>query len=458
MKLDYDRIRCGLKNALPESDLTVAGRETEFIQRARVVAAFSFVWAVVLSRFGQGTPGFEQARNWFSQLTGDGIWRRAFQIRFKSEKAVRLMAEAFKLVTRRWRARARRAAHPLGKHFSDVVAWDSSHVEVKKSLSNVYPTNGRGGFAALKVFLGISVFGNVPLFARVTAGNVNDHSQPPPLDSMRKGTLLLFDKGFTNFSLLRRAQEAGLYFLCPMRTNGTAVIVAVNRAPKRVRQALARSPEGVPLRQVLASPPATKESQKRRPKAPQPSAKTGRIRSVWDLEVLVTPKGRGEDRTPVRMRLVILPGPHGEQRRYLTNLDTGWTPHMLRELYRMRWQVELVFKELKQDLNLTSLPTGDPHAVAVLVWGSLLALAVSRTLSTSLASLKAFVGLANVLRPQIATRSLRSAIDSLSSAVAKPRAVAVHALRSLIDCIFSQANQLQREREDSFARLAIMLG
>lgn len=76
-----------------------------------------------------------------------------------------------------------------------------------------------------------------------------------------------------------------MQYLCPMRLNGNALIVAVNQAPKRVRQADAPHPEGVWLRDLLRRGQALGKS--------------------WDLQVLVYPKTSAVDHTPVAARLVL---------------------------------------------------------------------------------------------------------------------------------------------------------
>ena len=47
-------------------------------------------------------------------------------------------------------------------------------------------------------------------------------------------------------------------------------------------------------------------------------------------------------------------------------------------LYRLRWQVELFFKELKSFCSLKKLHTSDPNIVQTLVWSSLLTLLLKR--------------------------------------------------------------------------------
>lgn len=438
MRTDYDKLIPSLKKLLPARRLNLLGRSVSFIRRLREITASAFVWSVILSRFGSGRPGFEQARQWHKRLTRKVVWPRPFQMRFKSAQAVKLFEAAFEQSVLAWRtARSTRPKHPLAKKFPDVVAVDSTVVTVSDCLRKVFK-GGSGALASIKVQFAISLFGLLPLWAKLQPGNQQDMKSFPPLDLFRKGVLYLFDKGYSAYHRLRSIAETDSYYLCPMRINGNPKIVAVHNAPAKVRKALKRHPEGVPLRSML-------------PKETRP-------RRAWDLEVSLRIQAGTCDRTPVRTRLVLLPGRRGKkQHPYLTNLDPRqWAPAMLGELYRLRWQIELVFKELKQHLNLTSVPTKDPHAAKVFVWASLTALALSRTVTAWLYPLARVVGLASKIRPMLMTRALRATIRLLGRALTASTDVAIPILRLFVEEIFYEARSLQTQREDSFKRLLPM--
>lgn len=443
MHVEYDKLFPALKRLLPVGKLEALGTTTRFIRRLRSVSASMFVWSAVLSRFGQGVPGFEQARIWFIRLGAGEIWPRPFQMRFKTPTAVRLFEEAFHVAVKPWLTATHQRRHPLARHFPDIVAWDSTLVQVADSLRGHFKGT-RAAAASLKVVLGISVWGLLPLVAKVVAGHRHDMILGPPTELFRKGTLLLFDKGFVAYVRLKEIDRAGLHYLCPMRLNGGAEILAVRKAPAKVRKAVKRQRQpyrelntksyGVTLRSVLP--------------------KDKLIRTPWDLDVVV----RGHKKQPVRVRLVIVPGPEGKQRPYLTNLAaSAWSPSALTELYRLRWQIELVFKELKQHLNLTSVPSKDPHAVQVFVWASLLALAVSRTVTDWLAPLRGYAGLAFKIRPAILTRALRAHIRLLGHALTLPLRRASAVLEVLAMQLFDDAQQRAPNRQDSFKRLEILI-
>lgn len=433
MKEAYDQLAPSLKKLLPAKSIDSTAREVQFVRRLRNVKASLFVWAVVLSRFGAGVPGFSQARQWYARLGGKKLCPRPFQMRFKAASVVALFQRAFESAVRPWRERPARVRHPLRRWFPDIVLWDSTMVRLADALRRRFKGTGKVGVAALKVALAISVFGLLPISAQLVAGNRNDMKLFPMLSLLRRGTLLLFDKGFVVYERLGQIARAGLHYVCPMRLNGNPIIVAVNEGPLWVRRALRSHPSGIPLHKLL------------------PKSKL--IGRVWDLEVLLPVAQKAKTRTPTRTRLVIVPGPGHCQRPYLTTLDAAsWTPAALAEMYRLRWQIELVFKELKQHLNLESVPSKDPYAVQAFAWASLIALAVSRIVAAWIQPLATLAGLAREYRPSLVSRALRTCAIALAHVLTAAQPHALMA-RLLADELSVQARSRETARCDSFQRL-----
>jgi len=66
---------------------------------------------------------------------------------------------------------------------------------------------------------------------------------------------------------------------------------------------------------------------------------------------------------------------------YITNLPRSeFLPCDLATIYRCRWEVELLFRELKTRYKLDEFDTTKKHIVNILVYAALLTLIVSRTL------------------------------------------------------------------------------
>lgn len=435
MSVSYDKLVAVLKGRLSDEQLDALGRTVAFIVRLRAVRASAFVWSVVMSRFVPGAPGFEQARRWFVRLTGTSIWRRPFQKRFKAEAAVRLFQEAFEELVAPYRRRAqtRGIRHPLARFVADVVIVDGSTIRVADALRDVFGGVGRKGkksaAAMLKLILTISAFGAMPLVAQLVEGAAHDSKFFPRLDLFAPGTLFLFDKGFFAHARLRAIQGAGHHFLCAMKRSSNPRVTAVIVAPRRVRARFNPSHAGVPLRELLA--------------------KDARIASRFDLDVEVD---------GVACRLVIVPGRNRTQRAYYTTLSRDvFAPSAIAEAYRLRWQIELVFKELKQHLNLESIPTRDEFAAQVFVWASLIALVISRCVTAWLWPSPKLVGLASQRRPAMTSCALRS-LASLLVYVLAEDGPHYWAARALEETIRSNVDATRTTtRIDSFARLETWL-
>jgi putative transposase len=426
MATTYDNLMAALKRRLSAQTLDEHGRATLFIRRQRTIGAADFVWSVVMSRFATGVPGFDQARRIFQQLSRAEIWPRPFQMRFKATSAVQLFAVAFESAVQQWRQR-RRIEHPLAKHFSDIVAIDSTIIQLNDRLRRLFPGHMRAA-AELKATLAISVFGLVPLAARLSSRKIHDSKLFPDEASFHRGSLLLFDNAYAAYGRLGDLARAGFFFVAPMRKHGVAHVLGVRRGPKAVRATVAKTPGGVPLRSLLP--------------------RDVRVAGTWDLDVLVRP--RVGDHTEVPLRLVIRPG-RKRSYFYLTNVQQNWSAEAVAELYRLRWQIELVFKELKQHLSLESIPTKDPRAAQVFVWASLLALAVSRTVAAVLTPLSKLNGLAATQSVALSSKALRSCLDlfvRFLAVDASPRLA-----RYILHAIASRSTRRNRARVDSFHRL-----
>lgn len=62
---------------------------------------------------------------------------------------------------------------------------------------------------------------------------------------------------------------------------------------------------------------------------------------------------------------------------FLTNADIKKLPlHIIGQIYRLRWQIELIFKELKSFSELRKFLTGNEHIVRGFIWAAFCALLI----------------------------------------------------------------------------------
>ena len=71
----------------------------------------------------------------------------------------------------------------------------------------------------------------------------------------------------------------------------------------------------------------------------------------------------------------------------LTNLPASeWSDEQVLELYRLRWQIELLFKQLKSLLNFSKLRAHDPELAQTYLLGKILALLMLESLTATIAT------------------------------------------------------------------------
>ena len=92
-------------------------------------------------------------------------------------------------------------------------------------------------------------------------------------------------------------------------------------------------------------------------------------------DVIVEPAGRHAEKyagTLRRVRMMVEVDGHMREMAFMTN-NTAWSARTVAELYKARWEVEVLFKELKQTLQLSDFIGTNENAVRWQIWIALLA-------------------------------------------------------------------------------------
>ena len=175
-----------------------------------------------------------------------------------------------------------------------------------------------------------------------------------------KGRLLLIDLGYYCFSLSERIQRNGGFFVSRVKSNANFEIASSHLVCRGQSVKL----EGKKLQEIL------------------PKLK----RQAVDLEVWVPikrrPYGLWQTTVTKTFRLVGLRNEStGKYHLYITNVPREQlSPGDIGRVYAARWEVELLFKELKSGYKLDELPSSKRHVVEALVYVAILTLTVSRLL------------------------------------------------------------------------------
>ena len=349
-------IRQTLTTLLPNAEIERLAHECGAVRRRRKVDASAMLWTVLLG-FGTGRERtLVGLRRTYERVTGKSLVPSSFYDRFSKELARMFRAALRELMTKLAASEVRYGGVLEG--FRDVLVADATVVKVHRLLARRFPGSRKNSSpAAAKLHMVMSASGTGAHKVKVTGERANDH-RTLQMGPWVEGRLLLFNLGYFLYQLFDAIDRNCGYFITRLATNADPCIVATHR------QWRGRSIELVGKRLETVA---------------------GRLkRDVLDAEIEVAFKRRvyggirRTDRRRLRLVAVRLPD-SSEYRFYLTNIDPDWLDaHGAAQTYAARWQIELIFKELKSYYRLEELPTRKAHFVETLLLGSAITLPVSR--------------------------------------------------------------------------------
>ena len=351
-------IRETLTSLLPRSELERLAYESGMIRRRRKVEPSAMLWTLVLGFATGRERTLAGLCRMYQCATGTSLVPSAFYDRFTPE------------LVRFLRAVVSRLCGQIAEHepmfrgvlskFSDVLVTDASVVTLHRLLARRYPgTRTNSNPAAAKLHLVMSVMGAGLEKVKFTGERANDH-RSLRMGPWVGGRLLLFDLGYFRYQLFDCIDRNGGCFLTRLPAGANPLIVGANQRWRGRSIAL----EGKRLDDVA-----------------------GKLRRMTlDVEVEVQFQRRVYDRRRSihrrRFRLIGVRDPHtASYWFYLTNIPAEeFDAESLAQVYACRWQVGLIFKELKSHYRLAELPTRKARVVEALVLSSIITLLVSRRL------------------------------------------------------------------------------
>ena len=347
---------CAVK-MLDPALLEAIGEDMGLVQKKRVHHAGLVVCAVILSAFQRSTDTqgrWLDAQRTYEAIGGPRASRESFH-----KQVVKLAPLLQALVRRRFDDMTARASrnHLRGRlaHFADVLIPDGCGFKLAKALSGVY--TGTGVPAQMKLHAVYSVAAGDCVTAKATAGSVHDSDEFWP--EWESGALYLWDLGYQGVDRFVDAALSGAHVLQRLKDNHNPKILA-SYGPTGARRAIDDGAGGsVRIEEALAIGLVHK-------------------RAVLDLDVRLVDR----DKREFVARVVCVPF-EGEDRYYLTTLPREiFTPLDVAELYRIRWEAELLFRGWKGAMRLDEVRRlRTQAALEAAVSASLLAASLSRDLA-----------------------------------------------------------------------------
>lgn len=180
--------------------------------------------------------------------------------------------------------------------------------------------------AAFKLHVGLDHDGLIPSFAQVTEGRISENEQARMFNAP-KGSVLVFDKGYNNYRWHKALTDKGIYWVTRIR--GNAKYKVLER----------REPINNP---AITSDQVIKYSSKQHD---------------------------GDKLYPIR-RIGYCDPETGQRYVFITN-HFEWSAQTIADIYKQRWQVELFFKWIKQNLKIKTFLGNSKNAVLTQVLSAL---------------------------------------------------------------------------------------
>lgn len=357
--VEPDVIEKDLSKIFPKEWLRKAAKETGLIKRERKIEAFVMLWTLVFS-FGAHLPrNLANMKRKYEKASKKEIAESSWYMRFTPELVEFLKVCVTHAIEQLALEQNKVLSEKIAK-FKDVLIQDSTIIRLHKSLAKKWPAaRSKTVAAGVKVGMLVSAVANCPKSVGIYAETLNE------LKTLRVGPwikdrILLIDLGFYKHQLFAKIKENGGYFVSRLKESADPLIIDVyNTCPGNCIDV-----KGKYLSEIL------------------PKLK----RQVLDVNVEISfkrPNYNGKSKTRIdteRFRLVAVFNKEEENYHvYLTNISKNdLSPEDVAKLYGARWDIELIFKELKSRYDLDVVNTKNPQIVEAYIWIAILTLFISR--------------------------------------------------------------------------------
>jgi hypothetical protein len=207
----------------------------------------------------------------------------------------------------------------------------------------------------------------MPSYVLISKAKMHD-AKVLALLRLNAGSIVAMDRAYNDYKHFARWSEAGVYFVTRMKDNAVYNVVEAH---------------DVPL-----------------------------YRNILCDEIILLTGAQAQKKCPHRLRRIVVWDADKEREIVLltNHLDFGATT--IADIYKERWQIELFFKALKQNLKVKSFVGTSENALRIQIWTALLALLILKWLHHLSKAGWSLSNLASMLRLNLFTyRDLRDWLD-----------------------------------------------
>ena len=251
--------------------------------------------------------------------------------------------------------RCREVAGSHGFRFKNkLLTLDATLIELCASVFDWAQYRRTKG--ALKLHLLLDHQGLLPSFALITEGRVHESRVARSL-RFEPGTIVVFDRGYADYDWFASLDADGVFFVTRMKDNADYGVVERRSVPEH-----------------------------------------GSVRR--DEIIFLYKAVRGGNHDLFLRRIEVWDETQQRTLVFLTN-HRGFAASTIAAIYRQRWQIELFFKALKQNLRIKTFVGTSSNALQIQIWTALIALLLLKYLQLRARFGWSLSNLAALLRQQL---------------------------------------------------------
>lgn len=209
---------------------------------------------------------------------------------------------------------------------------------------------------AIKMHTLLDYDGHLPAYVNITDGKTADNKGAYDIP-LFKGSVIVADRFYNDFSLLNLWDSNGVFFVVRHKDNIQFKSVKELDLPEHKHQHLLKD-------------------------------------EIIELTGIKT-----KQKYPKKLRRVALWDDKNQQTIEVITNQMSWTANTITELYKARWEVEIFFRDIKQQLHIKSFIGTSQNAVMIQIWTALITILILKALKAQakhpwyLSNLVAFIRL-----------------------------------------------------------------
>ena len=258
------------------------------------------------------------------------------------------------------------SSRTIGLNIKELYIVDSTTIQLFSSLVfkgvGRNPKDGGKKKGGLKVHMLIDALQDVGKFVKVTAAKVHDSKFLNEL-TLNPFSMVVFDKAYNHYKLFAKWTEKQIWFVTRMKDN------AVYEVEQIVSENTIHEGKAGVLKEEMVNL-CYKENQK------------------------------DKDVQKLSLRRITYQDIKGRMYVFITN-NMELTAQDIADIYKQRWQIELLFKKMKQNFQLHCFYGESENAIRIQIWCTLIAQLLLTVLQRKTETKKAFSTIACLVRQHL---------------------------------------------------------